>query len=101
MSLNRKNFGLSVAASRTLLGLNRLDLSSRAHVGHETLARAERGEDGVSVNNLAAIQRALEEAGVEFPDGTLRVSIRLREAGGLSGCGVVADPSMPGGARFQ
>lgn len=101
MSINRQNFGRVVVASRALLGLNRLDLSSRAHVGHETVARAERGEDGVSVNSLAAIQRALEEAGVEFPDGTLRPSIRLRETGGLNGCCVATDPSMPSGTRFQ
>ncbi|MHB8255300.1 MAG: hypothetical protein ACYDEV_16850 [Acidiferrobacter sp.] len=53
------------------------------------------------MNALAAIQRALEEAGIEFPDGTLRTSVRFRDEQGLSGCGVVADPSMPSGARCQ
>lgn len=84
-----------------MLNWNRVDLSSRAHLGHETVARIERGEDGVSINALAAVQRALEEAGIEFPDGTLQPSIKLRSEPGLSGCGVVADPSMPSGARFQ
>ena len=101
MPVNRKNFGNCVIAGRGVLGLNRLDLSSRAHVGQETVARAERGDEGVSLNALAAIQRALEEAGVEFPEGTMKTSIRLREFGGFSECAVVADPSMPGGVRFQ
>ena len=100
MSINRKNFGKCIAASRGALNLNRLDLSSRARLGHETVARAERGDEQVGVNALAAIQRALEEAGVEFPDGTARPSIRLRDSGGLADCAVVADPSMPSGTRF-
>lgn len=99
--LNRENFARELVAARALLGLNRMDLASRARVGHESLARAERGEETVTVNTLAAIQRALEEAGIEFPEGTTGVSVRYRGHGGLSGCGVVADPSMPSGTRFQ
>jgi len=101
MSVNRKNFGRAVLAGRAILEFTRIDLSSRARLGHETVARVERGEDGVSMNALAAIQRALEEAGIEFPDGTLRTSVRFRDEQGLSGCGIVADPSMPSGARCQ
>ena len=101
MSVNRKNFGKAVLAGRAILGLNRLDLSSRARIGHETVARVERGEDGVSMNALEAIQRALEHAGIEFPDGTIVASVRQRSEPGLSGCGVLSDPSMPSGTRFQ
>lgn len=100
MSVNRINFGRSVLAGRALLSLNRVDLSSRARLGHETVARVERGEAGVSMNALILIQRALEEAGIEFPDGTQMASVRCRESGGLSGCAVVADPSMPSSTRF-
>ena len=100
MSVNRTNFGKAVLGSRAILGLNRMDLASRAHVGHETLARIERGETGVSMNTLAAVQRALEEADIEFPHGSGRVSLLVRERP-LTECGVVADRSMPSGTRFQ
>lgn len=100
MSVNRANFGRAVLAGRALLDLNRVDLSSRARLGHETVARVERGEEGVSMNALILIQRALEEAGIEFPDGTEMASVRRRNNEGLSGCAVVADPSMPSSTRF-
>lgn len=101
MNVNRKNFGKAVLAGRALLGFNRVDLSSRARLGHETVARVERGEDEVSVNALAAIQRALEEAGVEFPKGTLQACVCLRVEKGLAGCAVIPDPSLPSGTRFR
>lgn len=101
MAVERRNFGKAILAARALLAFNRMDLASRASLGHETVARAERGEAQVSINALAAIQRALEESGVEFPDGTERASVRLRSEPGLSGCGVLADPTMPSGTRFQ
>lgn len=101
MELNRKHFGKSVLAARALLGFNRFDLASRASLGHETVARAERGEDQVTINALAAIQRALEQAGAEFPDGTGRASVRLRLEPGFTGIGVIADPSMPSGTRLM
>jgi transcriptional regulator with XRE-family HTH domain len=101
MSINRSNFGKSIVAARALLGLNRMDLASRAELGHETIARAERGEDAVSSNVLSTIQEKLEQAGIEFPDGTLLPAVRLREFSDLSLCAVVADPSMPKQVRFQ
>lgn len=101
MNVNRHNFGRAVLAARAILGLNRLDLSSSARVGQETLARVERGDNNVTLNTLSAIQRALEEAGIEFPDGTNSIAIRHRGFDGLTGRGVVADPSMPSGVRFQ
>jgi len=101
VSVDRKNFGKSILAARALLGFNRHDLASRASVGHETVARSERGEDQVGINALAAIQRALEEAGAEFPDGTQRASVRLRSEPGFTGVGVVADSTMPCGAKFM
>ena len=101
LMVNRPNFAKQLAAARALLELSRMDLASRARVGHESVARAERGEETVTINTLAAIQRALEEAGIEFPEGTLAIAVRYRGHGGLSGCSVVADPSMPSGTRFQ
>ncbi|HEV3105309.1 MAG TPA: hypothetical protein VGZ01_06445, partial [Trinickia sp.] len=49
----------------------------------------ERGEDGVSNKALAAVQRAFEEAGIEFPNGTLQPSMKLR----LRHHGISADDS--------
>lgn len=99
--LNRVNFGKSIAAARSLLELNRLEFASRAGLGQETIARAERGEDAVSLKILSTIQDELERSGIEFPDGTILQAVRLREFSDLSQCGVVADPSMPKGVRFQ
>jgi predicted RNase H-like nuclease (RuvC/YqgF family) len=52
-----------------------------AGLGHATLKRFERGVHMLIENNMAALRRALEDAGVEFIDRgkTKGPGVRLRE----------------------
>ena len=54
-------------------------LAIRASVSRSVIVTFENGRTKPNRNNLAAIRRALEEAGVEFLDGP-RPGVRLREA---------------------
>jgi len=70
-------------AARALIRWSADDLAKRAQVGVATVRRAE-ADDGVAnllPNNAAAIQRALEEAGVEFiPENGGGAGVRLKAA---------------------
>ena len=60
--------GRQLAAARVLLGLSQPDVAAAASVSVPTLKRME-ASDGAAVgmtNNVAAVMRALEAAGVEF-----------------------------------
>ncbi len=69
-------------AARAFLRWSVAELSKRASVGVMTIRRAER-DDGIPsmlTNNMDAIQRTLEAAGIEFPDGDVP-SVRFRGRG--------------------
>jgi transcriptional regulator with XRE-family HTH domain len=53
-------------AARALLGLTQGDLAALSSVSQRTIASFETGERPPIPSILAALQRALEEAGVEF-----------------------------------
>ena len=53
-------------AARGLLAWSQTELASAAGVGRATLADFERGAREPIGNNLRAIRRALEDAGVKF-----------------------------------
>ena len=55
-----------VRAARGWLGWSQRDLADKAHVGLSTLKDFENGNRTPIANNLAAIQGALEGAGVEL-----------------------------------
>jgi ribosome-binding protein aMBF1 (putative translation factor) len=55
-----------VRAARGWLGWSQQDLAKRASVGLSTLKDFENGTRTPIANNLGAIQRALEAAGVEL-----------------------------------
>jgi transcriptional regulator with XRE-family HTH domain len=78
--------GRQIAAARTLLGVSQTELANQARVSIATLRRME-GTEGAAAgmpNNVASVQRALEERGVVF----------IPENGG--GAGVrLAKPSAP------
>ncbi len=67
-------------AARGLLGWNQAELAKSARVGVNTLRNFEVGKSVPMANNLAAIQAALEAAGVAFiPENGGGVGLRLRE----------------------
>ena len=53
-------------AARALLGMTQRELAAAAHVGSQTVADFERGARAPMRNNLAAMQAALEAAGIDF-----------------------------------
>jgi transcriptional regulator with XRE-family HTH domain len=63
--------GAQIRAARALLGWTAKDLAQKAKVGVSTVQRIENAEGtpNVHVANLAAIQSALEAAGIEFTNG--------------------------------
>jgi transcriptional regulator with XRE-family HTH domain len=60
-AIRRALEGLSddISAWRRLRGLTQVQLADRAGVSRDTLTRLERGEGGVSVENLLRVLRAL------------------------------------------
>lgn len=69
----KKVTGTQIRAARAIVRWSAEELAQQAQIGVMTVRRAE-AEDGVPnliPNNLDAIHRALEEAGVEFIDGDL------------------------------
>ena len=60
--------GRQIAAARTLLGIGQAELASRSTISVPTLKRMEASEGPASglANNVAAVRRALELAGIKF-----------------------------------
>ncbi len=69
-----------VRAARNWLGWTQAELAQRAQIGLSTVKSCEQGNN-VTVNNRAAIQRALEAAGIRF--GAASVSGPIKSAGDL------------------
>ncbi|TIO37221.1 transcriptional regulator [Mesorhizobium sp.] len=62
--------GRQIAAARALAGIAQADLAASASISVPTLRRMEASEGTASglPNNVAAVRRALESAGVIFVD---------------------------------
>src|SRR5258708_9724639 len=58
-----------VRAARALLAWSQQDLARKASVGASTIADFERGQRTPVANNIAAIRKALEDAGIGFLAG--------------------------------
>ena len=84
MSENTQPTGRQIAAARTLVGMAQADLALAAKISVPTLRRMEASE-GPAVgmaNNVEAVRRALESAGVEFiPENGGGAGVRLRKDG--------------------
>ncbi|WP_349262474.1 helix-turn-helix transcriptional regulator [Geminicoccus sp.] len=64
--------------ARAALGWNASQLATAANVGITTITRFETGQSLPIPNTLAAIQRALEQGGIEFiPDEGTGPGVRL------------------------
>ena len=58
-----------VRAARALLAWSQQDLAKKASVGASTIADFERGQRTPVANNIAAIRKAMEDAGISFLTG--------------------------------
>ncbi len=75
-----------VRAARGLIDWSQIQLAKVAGVGISTIADFERGRRTPIGNNLGAIQRALESAGIEFTNGEAP-GVRLRKRTGRPAVG--------------
>jgi transcriptional regulator with XRE-family HTH domain len=75
--------GAQIREARKLLHWKPETLAKRARLTVQTIERAEGVDDDppVTIANLYAIERALEDAGVEFTDGD-PPGVRLKERSG-------------------
>lgn len=70
-------------AARGLIEMDQAALASAANLSRNTIVDFEKGRRTPGVNNLAAIRRALEAAGVEFiPANGGGAGVRLMKARG-------------------
>ena len=68
-------------AARALLGWTQQQLATAASTGLSTIKGFELGSSTPYRNNMAAIRRSLEEAGVDFiPENGGGAGVRLRRA---------------------
>jgi transcriptional regulator with XRE-family HTH domain len=67
-SLHQLPTGRQLAAARALLGMSQADLARRSAISVPTLKRMEAsaGKATGMANNVLAVRRALEDAGIEF-----------------------------------
>lgn len=82
MSENTQITGRQLAAARALLGLAQGDLATAANISVPTLRRMEASEGPATgmANNIEAVRRALEAAGVEFiPENGGGAGVRLKK----------------------
>ena len=75
--------GRQIRAARGLVGWTAVDLAAASQVGVATIRRSEveNGPVRMTPANAATLQRALEEAGIEFlPENGGGVGVRMRKA---------------------
>jgi DNA-binding XRE family transcriptional regulator len=86
LSENNQITGRQLAAGRALIGIGQDELAKLASISVPTLRRMEGSVGPASglANNVSAVRRALEDAGVEFTnDGQPGVKLRARKPTGV------------------
>jgi transcriptional regulator with XRE-family HTH domain len=86
-------------AARALLNWTQDQLAQRSNLGLSTLKDFEAGRRTPAVNNLAAIQTALENAGIRFVIDPMSGRVAVGRAAHEDFGAVVADPGWPAGVR--
>jgi transcriptional regulator with XRE-family HTH domain len=90
ITMSEKNHALTgrqIAAARTLIGMPQAELAAASNISVPTLRRIEAsmGPASAMPNNLEAVRRALESAGVVFiPENGGGPGVRLQKAGIVS-----------------
>lgn len=76
-----KDFSMQVRAARALLAWSQSKLADASNISVTTLNYFENDRRDPSANNLAAIRRVLEDAGIEFipAKSGKGVGVRLRK----------------------
>ena len=69
-----------IRGARAMLNLTQAELAARAGISTTGLNNIERGVSDPKASTLSAIQRVLEEAGVEFTNGT-EPGVKLKSKG--------------------
>lgn len=86
-------------ASRALLDWNQEQLATKSNLSLTTIKDFEAGRRTPGVNSLAAIQNALEIAGIRFIPGNWEGGAAIARSVPSENGAVVADPSWPAGSR--
>jgi ribosome-binding protein aMBF1 (putative translation factor) len=86
---------LQVRMARAALSWGVRELAAKANLSTDTITRAEQGSPEVTSKTWGALQRALEEAGIEFLPETDSVALHKN----VFEAAICADPAMPLGVR--
>ncbi len=86
---------IQLKMARAALDWGIRDLAAKGGIAADTVTRAEQGSPEVTAKVWGAIQRALEEAGIEFLSETNSVTLHPN----VGEAALCADPLMPLGVR--
>lgn len=86
-------------AARALLDWSQEQLAVKSNLSPSTVKEFEAGRRTPGINSLAAIQMALENAGVRFVSGSWSGGVAVGRAPEGEVGAIVADPSWPAGVR--
>ena len=86
---------LQVRMARAALGWGVRELATHSGLSTETITRVDQAPAEITTKTWAALQRAFEEAGIEFLSDTDSVALHKD----VQLAAICADPSMPLGIR--
>ena len=86
---------MQVKMARAALGWGVRELASSATLSPDTISRVEQGSTDIGPKTWAALQKAFEEAGIEFLPELNAVTLHAN----VTDASICGDPSMPLGVR--